>query len=59
MAKQLVKMRLEIYHHAYAYLAGLEWTNTKIKYPTTVSIEAIDHSHRYNNTWKLWPKYNV
>ena len=26
----------------YAYLAGLEWTNTKIKYPTIVSIEAID-----------------
>ena len=26
----------------YAYLTGLEWTNTKIKYPTTVGIEAID-----------------
>jgi hypothetical protein len=26
----------------FAYLAGLEWTNTKIKYPTIVSIEAID-----------------
>jgi hypothetical protein len=26
----------------YAYLAGLEWINTKIKYPTTVSIEVID-----------------
>ena len=26
----------------YAYLAGLEWSNTKIKYPTTVGIEAID-----------------
>ena len=26
----------------YTYLAGLEWTNTKIKYPTIVSIEAID-----------------
>ena len=26
----------------YAYLAGLEWTNTKIKYPTIVGIEAID-----------------
>lgn len=26
----------------YAYLAGLEWTNTKIKYPTIVSIETID-----------------
>jgi len=26
----------------YAYLAGLEWTNTKIKHPTIVSIEAID-----------------
>jgi len=25
-----------------AYLAGLEWTNTKIKYPTIVSIETID-----------------
>ena len=26
----------------YAYLAGLEWTNTKIKYPTILSIEAIN-----------------
>ena len=26
----------------YAYLAGFEWTNLKIKYPTAVSIEAID-----------------
>jgi hypothetical protein len=26
----------------FAHLAGLEWTNTKIKYPTTVSIETID-----------------
>jgi hypothetical protein len=26
----------------YAYLAGLEWTNTRIKYPTVVSIENID-----------------
>jgi len=26
----------------YAYLAGLEWTNRKIKYPISVSIEAID-----------------
>ena len=26
----------------YAYLTGLEWTNTKIKYPITVGIEAID-----------------
>ena len=26
----------------FAYLAGLEWTNTKIKYPITVSIETID-----------------
>jgi hypothetical protein len=26
----------------FAYLAGLEWTNTKIKYPTIVAIEAID-----------------
>jgi Fe-S cluster assembly iron-binding protein IscA len=26
----------------YAYLAGLEWTSTKIKYPTFVSIEGID-----------------
>ena len=25
-----------------AYLAGLEWTNTKIKYPTIVGIEATD-----------------
>jgi hypothetical protein len=25
-----------------AYLAGLEWTNAKIKYPTIVGIEAID-----------------
>lgn len=26
----------------FAYLAGLEWTNTKIKYPTIVIIEAVD-----------------
>ncbi|MDC0096221.1 capsule assembly Wzi family protein [Amylibacter sp.] len=26
----------------FAYLAGLEWTNTKNKYPTIVGIEAID-----------------
>jgi hypothetical protein len=26
----------------YAYLAGLEWTNRKIKYPITVSVEAVD-----------------
>ena len=26
----------------YAYLAGLEWRNTKINYPTIVGIEAID-----------------
>jgi hypothetical protein len=26
----------------YTYLAGLEWTNTKTKYPTIVGIEAID-----------------
>jgi hypothetical protein len=26
----------------FAYLAGLEWTNTKTKYPTIVNIEAID-----------------
>ena len=26
----------------YAYLAGFEWANTKIKYPTIVGIEAID-----------------
>jgi hypothetical protein len=26
----------------FAYLTGLEWTNTKIKYPTVVGIEAID-----------------
>ena len=26
----------------FAYLAGLEWNNTKIKYPTVVVIEAID-----------------
>jgi hypothetical protein len=26
----------------FAYLAGLEWTNTRIKYPTVVSIENID-----------------
>ena len=26
----------------YAYLAGLKWTNTKIKYPTIINIEAID-----------------
>ena len=26
----------------YAYLAGLEWSNTKIKYPTTIGIEAIN-----------------
>lgn len=26
----------------YAYLAGLEWANKKIKYPTTLIIEAID-----------------
>ncbi|MDB9877761.1 capsule assembly Wzi family protein [Amylibacter sp.] len=26
----------------FAYLAGLEWTNSKIKYPTIVGIEAID-----------------
>ena len=26
----------------YTYLAGLEWTNTKIKYPTIIGIEATD-----------------
>jgi hypothetical protein len=26
----------------YAYLAGLEWSNTKIKYPTTLGIETVD-----------------
>lgn len=26
----------------YAYLAGLEWSNTKIRYPTTLGIETID-----------------
>lgn len=26
----------------FTYLAGIEWTNKKIKYPTTVSIETID-----------------
>ena len=26
----------------FSYLAGLEWTNTKIKYPTILNIEAID-----------------
>ena len=26
----------------FTYLAGLEWTNTKIKYPTIIGIEAID-----------------
>jgi hypothetical protein len=26
----------------WTYLAGLEWTNVKIKYPTTVGIEVID-----------------
>jgi len=26
----------------FAYLAGLEWTNTKIKYPTVISIENVD-----------------
>jgi len=26
----------------FAYLAGLEWTNTKIKYPTIIGIETID-----------------
>ena len=26
----------------YAYLAGFEWSNSRIKYPTTVGIEAID-----------------
>jgi hypothetical protein len=26
----------------YAYLAGLEWTNTKIKYPIILGIEAVD-----------------
>ena len=26
----------------YAYLAGLEWSNTKIRYPTTLGVEAID-----------------
>ena len=26
----------------YAHLAGLEWSSTKIKYPTTVGIEAVD-----------------
>jgi hypothetical protein len=28
----------------YAYLAGLEWSNAKIKYPSTVGIELIDTS---------------
>tara|TARA_B100000768_G_C11250335_1_gene363818 strand:+ start:282 stop:1496 length:1215 start_codon:yes stop_codon:yes gene_type:complete len=26
----------------YTYMAGLEWTNTKIKYPTIVDVEVID-----------------
>jgi hypothetical protein len=26
----------------YAYLAGLEWSNTKIRYPTTIGIEGLD-----------------
>ena len=26
----------------YAYLAGLEWSNTKIKYPLTIGIESVD-----------------
>jgi hypothetical protein len=26
----------------FSYLAGLEWTNTKFKYPTILSIEALD-----------------
>ena len=26
----------------YAYLAGLEWSNTKIKYPTTIGFEVLD-----------------
>ena len=26
----------------FAYLAGLEWINTKIKYPTTIGVETID-----------------
>ena len=26
----------------YGYLAGLEWSNIKIKYPTTIGIEAVD-----------------
>ena len=26
----------------FSYLTGLEWTNTKIKYPTIIAIEAID-----------------
>ena len=26
----------------YAYLAGFEWSNVKIKYPTTVGIETVD-----------------
>ncbi len=26
----------------YGYLAGIEWTNTKIKYPTIIGIEALD-----------------
>jgi hypothetical protein len=34
----------------YAYLAGLEWTSAKIKYPTIVSFEAIDT--RINTTGK-------
>ena len=36
----------------YAYLAGLEWTNTKIKYPTIVSIETIDT--RIDRTTSGW-----
>ena len=39
----------------YAYMAGLEWVNTKIKYPTTVSIETIDTRVDYSTYGSCGP----
>ena len=53
----------------FSYLAGLEWTNTKIKYPTIVGIEAVDSriditkngncgaNTMYNNTTYSYTNY--
>ena len=43
----------------YAWMAGLELTAPEMKFPTTVSIEAIDTRSKKNRAWILWAKYYV